>query len=93
MTEITIEGNRNLGNYETIRLSFSANVEEGDDVKDVVAKLKKTLDWYLNEDKRQAEFEKMALELETADSQRAEKIRAWIEKFETLKAEVYGSST
>lgn len=83
VTEIRIDRTKSLGNYENIKLGFSAIPEEGEDLVETVDRLKLILDWELNKDERQVRYEAYKKQLELGETNgKTESVERWIEQYE-----------
>lgn len=95
ITEIRIDRTKSLGNYENLKLGFTAVVGEDESTAESVERVKKLLDWEINKeerDSRKAGFAKRLLEIADIDTPEAkierEKIDKWLETYAVTEAEI-----
>jgi hypothetical protein len=88
VTEIRIDRTKSLGNYENIKLGLSAVVEEYDNPIDAIEKLKLILDWELNKEERDAQYEKFKAKLSSGEA--TDSIQKWVDKYEAYQLRVTG---
>ena len=89
--EITAEELKNLGNYESKRLTVTAAVEEGENVDRAVDNLQFYTKYKLNEESRSIQFDKITKELEDNVDFRGKPLnedgvrqrKDWLEKYHT----------
>lgn len=95
ISEISIDGTKNLGQSNNRKFGFTAVIDEDETVSDAINRVQTVLDFALNRPERDAMYAKQVkrlAELEAAngdgDAVEKAKVEAWIEKYDTLKAEV-----
>ncbi len=95
ITEIRIDRTKSLGNYENLKLGFTAVVGDDEPTVDAIEKVKKLLDWEINReerDGRRAVYTARLLALETPDGKKEEsekaKLEKWLLKYDELKTEI-----
>lgn len=95
ITEIRIDRTKSLGNYENLKLGFTAVINEDESPVDAIDRVKKLLDWEINREERDAMFAKYTarlaeiegLETDAAETERR-KLSGWLDKYTALKTEV-----
>ena len=86
VTEIRIDRTKSLGNYENIKLGFSAIVDESENIIEAVERLKLILDWELNKEERDAQYERFSAQLTSGEANgKSDSIKRWIDKYEGQK--------
>lgn len=108
ITEIRIDRTKSLGNYENLKLGFTAVVEDGESAREAVDRIKRLLDWEINLEEREDLYKKKQAQLATtrgvlaagnangqaeALGQQVAQLEAWISRFETVKAEFETDTT
>jgi hypothetical protein len=84
VTEIRIDRTKSLGNYENIKLGFSAIVDESENVIEAVERLKLIIDWELNKEEREAQYERFSAQLKSGETNgKTEQVKRWIDKYES----------
>jgi hypothetical protein len=89
ITEISVRRVKNLGNYESLAMEFTASVDERA-INDAVGDLNTLLDYHLNKDEREKMRDKLAKEYDspkTTDDRRIE-IDTWMERLSKLETDV-----
>lgn len=87
VTEIRIDRTKSLGNYENIKLGLSAVICEAENAIDAIERLKLVIDWELNKEDREIQYEKFKAQL-TNGSNASESIKRWVEKYESHQAQI-----
>jgi len=90
ITEIKIEQNKNLGNYESRKLGFSAVLDEHEKSEKCIADLKLFLDWHLNIEERESQAKQYRTEIDSGKLADAEKVKKekWLNIYNETKAKV-----
>lgn len=95
ITEIRIDRTKSLGNYENIKLGFTAVVEEDENTVDAIERVKTLLDWEINREDRDrslAAYQKRLIELDGLDTEKAVaergQIERWIATYDQRKAQI-----
>ena len=95
ITEIRIDRTKSLGNYENIKLGFTAVVEEDENTVDAIERVKTLLDWEINREDRDrslAGYRKRLAEIAELDTPEAiterTKIEKWIATYLDRKAQI-----
>lgn len=86
ITEVRIDRTKSLGNYENIKLGFTATVEEGETPSDAVTRLENFVDWHINANERNAKYAKYMKQVEEG-IELTDAVLRWIEVYEARKAE------
>lgn len=74
---LRIERNKNLGNYETLRISLEVDLGTAP-LADAVRDTQRIIDWYLNKPARDEMHERLNAERESADEPRRAAIDRWL---------------
>ena len=83
ITEIRIDRTKSLGNYENIKLGFTATVAEDESESDAIERLTKFMDWHINLEERTAKYNKLSKLAEPTEAD-----KKWLEMFEDRKADI-----
>lgn len=84
VTEIRIDRTKSLGNYENLKLGYTAVIEESEDVLAATDRLKMILDWELNYEERTEKYEAYKKQLENGNTNgRTEAVQNWIARYES----------
>lgn len=64
ITEIRIDRTKNTGQYENIKLGFTAVVGDDENTVEAIERVKKLLDWEINKEERDANRKRYLAQLE-----------------------------
>lgn len=102
ITEIRIDRTKSLGNYENLKLGFTAVVDEGERPADAIDRVRRLLDWEINLEEREIQYRAKATRLAhirrvlagdeangKADDLKVEAgtIETWLARFDARKTE------
>jgi hypothetical protein len=88
ITEIRIDRTKSLGNYENIKLGFTAVIDEAESEVGAVERLKRLLDWEINREERDAQYAKYTKQLEAGETNgKTDAIQKWVAQYDSLAQE------
>lgn len=89
ITEVRIDRTKSLGNYENLKLGFTAVIDEHENYVEAIERLKNILDWEINKEDRDTQYFKFKAKLASGETNgQTEAVERWIEKYESRLTEI-----
>jgi hypothetical protein len=89
LNQVTIKVHKNLGNYESVELQLTSELQQGDNASQVIDDVSTYINYKLNYESRKSQYDNYLKELENDLPEKdRKKYQSFVDKFEELEKQV-----